>query len=253
MLLTDTHTHLYSKSFDPDRDEMVQRAIAAGVELLLLPNIDKDSIETMLELADRYPKHCFPMMGLHPGSVEDDYLEQLALHRSWLDKRPFIAVGEIGIDLYWRQDNLKAQEEAFLTQVSWAIDLDLPIVIHSRESCSLILDLLKGMHVRGVFHCFTGTTEEAKRITDMGMYLGIGGVITYKANDTLRDVVKQIPLERILLETDSPYLPPVPYRGKRNESSYLPLVAEQLCSLYGKGMQELAEITTNNAKTLFRL
>lgn len=253
MLLTDTHTHLYSKSFDTDRDEMIQRAIAAGVELLLLPNIDKDSIEPMLELADTYPEHCLPMMGLHPGSVEDDYLDQLDLHRSWLDKRPFIAVGEIGIDLYWRQDNLKAQETAFLTQVSWAIDLDLPIVIHSRESCSLILDLLEGIDVRGVFHCFTGTAEEAKRITDKGMYLGIGGVITYKTNETLREVIKHVPLEMILLETDSPYLPPVPYRGKRNESSYLPLVAEQLCSLYGKGMQEVAEITTTNAKTLFRL
>jgi TatD DNase family protein len=253
MLLTDTHTHLYSKSFDADRDEMVQRAIAAGVQWLLLPNIDKDSIVPMLELADRYPQHCLPMMGLHPGSVEDDYLEQLDLHRAWLNKRPFIAVGEIGIDLYWRQDNLKAQEEAFLTQVHWAIELDLPVVIHSRESCSLILDLLEGINVPGVFHCFTGTAEEAERITKKGMYLGIGGVITYKANDTLREVVKQVPLERILLETDSPYLPPVPYRGKRNESSYLPLVAEQLCSLYSKGMPELAEITTNNAKTLFRL
>jgi TatD DNase family protein len=253
MLLTDTHTHLYSKSFDTDRDEMIQRAIAAGVGLLLLPNIDEDSIEPMLELADKYPEHCFPMMGLHPGSVEDDYLDQLDLHRSWLDKRPFIAVGEIGIDLYWRQDNLKAQEAAFLTQVSWAIELDLPIVIHSRESCSLILDLLEGIDVRGVFHCFTGTAEEAKRITDKGMYLGIGGVITYKTNETLREVVKHVPLEMILLETDSPYLPPVPYRGKRNESSYLPLVAEQLCSLYGKGMQEVAEITTKNAKMLFRL
>lgn len=253
MVLIDTHTHLFSSSFDHDRDEVVARAIAAGIQKMLLPNIDKDSIDAMLALADRYPEHCLPMMGLHPGSVEDDYKEQLALHRAWFDKKKFVAVGEIGIDLYWRQDNLAAQTDAFLTQVGWAQELDLPVVIHSRESTGLLLDLLADRPVRGVFHCFSGTAEEARSIVDRGMYVGLGGVLTYKANSSLREVVKNIPLDHILLETDSPYLAPVPYRGKRNESSYMVAVAETLCTIFGRGMDEIAVTTSRNAQQLFRL
>jgi TatD DNase family protein len=253
MLFIDTHTHLFSASFDQDREAVVARAIAAGVSQLLLPNIDKNSIQAMLDLADRFPENCLPMMGLHPGSVESDYIEQLAIHRAWFDQRPFVAVGEIGIDLYWRQDNLAAQTDAFLTQVGWAQALDLPVVIHSRESTALLLDLLAAKQVRGVFHCFSGSAEEAQTIVDRGMYIGLGGVLTYKNNEALREVVKKIPLDRILLETDSPYLAPVPYRGKRNESSYLVAVAETLCTIFGKGMDEIAATTTRNAQQLFRL
>jgi len=253
MQFIDTHTHLFSDSFDSDRDEVVQRAIAAGITQLLLPNIDKDSILPMLELADRYPVNCLPMMGLHPGSVEEDYKEQLALHRSWFEKRNFVAVGEIGIDLYWRQDNLAAQTDAFLTQVGWAQELDLPVVIHSRESTPILLDLLANQTVSGVFHCFSGSAAEAKTIVDRGMYLGLGGVLTYKNAADLRAVVKAVPLDRIVLETDSPYLAPVPYRGKRNESSYMLAVAETLCTIFGKGMDEISAITSRNAQQLFRL
>lgn len=253
MLLIDTHTHLFSESFDADRDEVVSRALAAGIQQLLLPNIDQATIQPMLALADRYPDHCLPMMGLHPGSVEEDYRDQLAVIRANFDERKFIAVGEIGIDLYWRQDNLAAQTDAFLTQLSWAKTFDLPVVIHSRESTAVLLDLLADHDVRGVFHCFSGTAEEAKRIIDRGMYLGLGGVLTYKNNQNLRDLVKNLPLDRLLLETDSPYLPPVPYRGKRNESSYLVAVAETLCTIFGKGMDEIAAITSRNAQQLFRL
>ncbi len=253
MFLIDTHTHLFSTSFDSDRDQVVQRAMEAGVGKMLLPNIDKDTIQAMLDLADAYPESCLPMLGLHPGSVEDDFREQLAEHRAWFDRRKFYAVGEIGLDLYWRQDNLKRQQEVFMTQVDWALALDLPVVIHSRESCSLILDMLEALPVRGVFHCFTGSVEETMRIVDRGMYVGLGGVITYKANDALRSVVKNIPLDRIVLETDSPYLAPVPYRGKRNESSYMPAVAETLCTLFGKGLDEIAALTTANAQKLFRI
>lgn len=253
MFFIDTHTHLFSTSFDHDRDEVVQRALAAGIHKMLLPNIDKDSILPMLDLADRYPEHCLPMMGLHPGSVEADYKEQLALHRSWFDRRKFVAVGEIGIDLYWRQDNLPAQTDAFMTQLAWAEELDLPVVIHSRESTPILLDLLADRSVRGVFHCFSGTAEEARTIVDRGMYVGLGGVLTYKSNGSLRELVKSIPLNRILLETDSPYLAPVPYRGKRNESSYMIAVAESLCTIFGKGMDEIAVLTSSNAQELFRL
>ncbi len=253
MVFIDTHTHLFSSSFDVDRDDVVARAIASGITTLLLPNIDQASIAPMLALADRYPAHCLPMMGLHPGSVEDDYQVQLAVHRAWLDERKFVAVGEIGIDLYWRQDNLAAQTDAFLTQVSWAQALDLPVVIHSRESTGILLDLLADRAVRGVFHCFSGTADEAKAITDRGMYVGLGGVLTYKSNNNLREIVKNVPLDRIVLETDSPYLAPVPYRGKRNESSYMLAVAETLCTIFGRGMDEIAAITTRNAQQLFRL
>lgn len=253
MFLIDTHTHLFSDSFDQDRDAVVARALAAGINQMLLPNIDKNSIGPLLELADRYPAHCLPMMGLHPGSVEDDYREQLDLHYSWFAKRSFVAVGEIGIDLYWRQDNLVAQTDAFLTQVSWAQEFDLPVVIHSRDSTPILLELLADKPVRGVFHCFSGTAEEARTIVDRGMYIGLGGVLTYKNNDALRAVVKAVPLEHIVLETDSPYLPPVPYRGKRNESSYMIAVAETLCTIFGQGMDKIAVATSQNAQKLFRL
>lgn len=252
-MLIDTHTHLYSAQFNDDRDAMMQRAQAAGVSLLLLPNIDLDSIGPMHQLEDAYPTQCKSMMGLHPGSVTQDWEEVLVQIRTWFGKRNYIAVGEIGIDLHWRQDNLPEQQQAFLQQINWAMELDLPVVIHSRESCSLILDLLGDMPVEGVFHCFTGTASEAARIIDRGMYLGIGGVITYKANQAIRDVLAAVDRSRVVLETDSPYLAPVPHRGKRNESAYVCYVADQLAGIWGLSSQEVIRITGENAAKLFRL
>lgn len=253
MTLIDTHAHLYSEQFHDDRDAMVQRALASGLELMLMPNIDLESIGPMHQLEDAYPHHLRSMMGLHPGSVESDWQEVLELMRPWFEKRNYVAVGEIGIDLYWRQDNLPEQQQAFLQQVQWALELDLPVVIHSRESCSLILDLLGDLPVRGVFHCFTGSSEEARRILDRGMYVGIGGVLTYKANQALRDLFATLDKNRVVLETDAPYLSPIPYRGKRNESAYLNQVAESLASCWGISLAELSSITNQNAKALFGL
>lgn len=253
MSLIDTHTHLYSEQFNDDRHAMVQRALASGVELLLMPNIDLESVGPMHALEDAFPTSLRSMMGLHPGSVEADWQEVLDLLHPWFNKRSYVAVGEIGIDLYWRQDNLPEQEQAFLQQVQWALELDLPVVIHSRESCSLILDLLADLPVRGVFHCFTGTPEEAARIVQRGMYVGIGGVLSYKANQALRDLFSTIDRSRVLLETDAPYLAPVPFRGKRNESAYLNQVAETLAACWQSSVAEVASLTSENARQLFRL
>ncbi len=253
MSLIDTHTHLYSEQFNNDRHAMIQRALAGGVDLMLMPNIDLESVGPMHALEDAFPEQLRSMMGLHPGSVEADWQEVLDALRPWFEKRNYIAVGEIGIDLYWRQDNLPEQEQAFLQQVQWALELDLPVVIHSRESCSLILDLLADLPVQGVFHCFTGTAEEARRIIDRGMYVGIGGVLSYKANQALRDLFATIDRSRVLLETDAPYLAPVPYRGKRNESAYLNPIAETLADCWQLSVSEVARITSANARKLFRL
>lgn len=253
MTLIDTHAHLYSEQFNDDRDAMVQRALASGLELMLLPNIDLESVGPMHRLEDAYPAQIKSMMGLHPGSVESDWQEVLEMMRPWFEKRNYVAVGEIGIDLYWRQDNLPEQQQAFLQQVQWALELDLPVVIHSRESCSLILDLLGDLPVRGVFHCFTGNAEEARRIMERGMYVGIGGVLTYKANQALRDLFTDLSRDRVVLETDAPYLSPVPYRGKRNESAYLNQVAETLAACWNLPIAEVCSITSQNAKDLFRL
>lgn len=252
-MFIDTHTHLYSDQFEADRDAMMQRALDAGVDLLLLPNIDLDSVGPMHRLEDQYPKHVRSMMGLHPGSVEHDWQEVLEQLHPWFGQRSYVAVGEIGIDLFWRQDNLPEQQQAFLQQISWAVELDLPVVIHSRESCSLILDLLEDIQVKGVFHCFTGTAEEAQRIIARGMYVGIGGVITYKANQAIREVLAGIDRSRVLLETDSPYLAPVPHRGKRNESGHLRYVADTLAHIWGISTAEVAQITSRNARQLFSL
>ncbi|MBA4303121.1 MAG: hydrolase TatD [Sphingobacteriaceae bacterium] len=251
--MIDTHAHLYSDQFNADREAMVQRALASGLELMLLPNIDLDSVGPMHQLEDAHPQHMRSMMGLHPGSVESDWQEVLELLRPWFEKRNYVAVGEIGIDLYWRQDNLPEQQQAFLQQVQWALELDLPVVIHSRESCSLLLDLLGDLPVRGVFHCFTGNSEEAKRIIDRGMYVGIGGVLTYKANQPVRDLFSQLPRDRVVLETDAPYLAPIPHRGKRNESAYINHVAATLADVWGISVSEVCSITSQNAKELFRL
>jgi TatD DNase family protein len=251
----DTHTHLYLDQFDADRDAMLQRAFSVGVTKLLLPNIDADSIAPMLQLCEQYPKNCFPMIGLHPTSVDKDVQTQLNLLEQELLKGTYIGIGEIGIDLYWDKSFLEEQIHAFRIQLNWAKQHALPVAIHTREAFPLILDLVEEAQdgrLKGVFHCFTGNTTEAERIVKMGFYLGIGGVLTYKKS-MLPEVIQNIPLDFLLLETDSPYLPPVPYRGKRNESSYLTETALQLAAIKQIPLSELATITTNNALKLFNI
>ena len=253
MSLIDSHTHLYAEEFAEDRDAMIQRAVDLGVERFYLPNIDSSSIESMLHLEETYPDRCFAMMGLHPCSVKANYREELSLVKEWLDKRPFCAVGEIGIDLYWDKTFAKEQEEAFLIQVEWAKELGLPIVIHSRESIDLILALLQPVRddrLRGIFHCFTGNLEQANSIIELGFLMGLGGVLTFK-NSGLDRTVADIDLKHFVLETDSPYLAPTPYRGKRNESAYVRLVAEKLSQVKGVSLEEVARVTTDNALQLF--
>lgn len=253
MRLIDTHTHLYAKQFDHDREQMLQRAREQGVELFLLPNVDSSSIGPMLELEAAHPGDCLAMMGLHPTSVGENYEEELAVVRRYLDERPWVAVGEIGIDLYWDKTFVQEQQDAFLRQTEWARELDRPVVIHSRDSIDMILELLEGVErerLRGVFHCFTGTIEQARRITALGFYLGIGGVATFK-NGGLDKVLPEVPTDRIILETDAPYLAPVPYRGKRNESAYVRLVAERVGEIINRPSAEIARLTSANAEALF--
>jgi TatD DNase family protein len=256
MFLVDTHTHLFSESFDSDRTEMVNRAIDSGVKYLLLPNIDLESIEPMYALCSQFPANCFPMMGLHPGSVDEHWEMKLKIIKEHLFSRKNIAVGEIGMDLYWDKTFIQEQRQTFKMQVEWAKELNLPIVIHAREAFEEIFEILDKINddkLNGVFHCFTGNLEQAKHIASYGGFkLGIGGVLTYKKSG-LDEVLKHIPLEELILETDSPYLPPVPHRGKRNESAFLNLIAEKVSDIYQVSMEEVARITSKNAFELFHL
>ena len=255
MILTDSHAHLYLEQFDHDRHEVIRQAIDQDVRLMFLPNIDKDSIAPMMQLVADFPQHCFPMMGLHPTSVGKDYLEQLDMVKDWLRKQKFCAIGEMGIDLYWDKTFYAEQQEAFRIQVELALEYDLPIVIHSRNSFDEIFSLLDKVYrpgLRGVFHCFTGTLEQAEHIISLGFKLGIGGVLTYK-NSGLPDVIKKVSLDHLLLETDAPFLAPVPHRGKRNESAYVNAVAKRLAELKGMNIEEVADVTTRNAIKLFKV
>lgn len=252
--LIDTHAHLYSSKFDHDRTEMVRRAIAAGVTRMYLPNVDSESIDGMLALEAEFPEHCFAMMGLHPSHVKPDtYEQELALVEDWLGRRQWAGVGETGIDLYWDKTTLPIQQIAFARQVEWAKDLGRPIIIHSRESNEECLALVKAGQdgrLRGIFHCFSGTVGQAKRMIDLGFMLGIGGTLTY-AKSEMPAVLREIPLEHVVLETDAPYLPPVPHRGKRNESAYVRLVAEMLSEVKVLPVAEIARVTTGNALKMF--
>jgi len=255
MKLIDTHTHLYLEQFDEDRDIVVKRAISQGVEKMLLPNIDKSSIESLWSLCEKYPDNFFPMAGLHPTSVKADYKEELAIVAKELEARTYIAVGEIGIDLYWDKTFTKEQKDALLYQFELAVKHNLPVVIHSRDSFAEIMEVIDAFdnnQLRGLFHCFTGSEEEAKQIIDKGFLLGLGGVLTFK-NSKLRDEIKNIDLKHIVLETDSPYLTPTPYRGKRNESAYVYYVAKTLAEVHGMSIHEIAEITSLNAQKLFNI
>lgn len=253
--MIDTHAHIYATEFDQDRDEVVQRALDAGIEHILLPNIDLDSIEPMLATEAAYPQVCRSMMGLHPCYVDANVDQTLDTIHSWFDKHNFIAVGEIGIDLYWDKTYRKEQEYAFITQLNWAKEMNLPVVIHTRDSIEETLTLLKSEQngeLRGVFHCFGGTIEEAKAINDLGFHLGLGGVSTFK-NSGMDKVIPELDLSKVILETDCPYLAPVPHRGKRNEPAYTELVLKRIAGLTELSSKKVAQITTNNAKSLFCL
>lgn len=255
MQLIDTHTHLYLPEFDADRDEVIDRAVQNGVIKLLLPNIDLDSVQFMLSAESRYPGICFPMMGLHPTSVKKDFDSQIGELELLLTNHKYYAVGEIGIDLYWDQTFLNEQRSAFKRQVVLSIGSNLPVVIHSRNSFPEIFNALeefRGEKIRGVFHAFTGTLQDAKKALDLGFKLGIGGIVTFK-NSGLDKVVREVGPENIILETDSPYLAPVPYRGKRNESSYLCIINNKLAELFGISEEEVADITFANSVQLFGL
>lgn len=255
MKLIDTHAHLYLEQFENDRSDVIARSILKSVEMMLLPNIDKDSFDSMLQVCQQFPQNCFPMIGLHPTSVKEDYEDQLEFMELNLTNGKFVAIGEIGIDLYWDKTFKKQQIKAFREQLNWAKKYHLPVAIHTREAFPMILDLLEDeidAALMGVFHCFNGSISDAKRIMEMGFLMGIGGVLTYK-NSSLPTVIQEIPMEYLVLETDAPFLPPVPYRGQRNESAYIYEIAMKLAELKQLTLEEIASITTENANRLFGL
>jgi len=251
--IIDTHCHLYSKEFSGDIDAVISRAEAEGVTRFYLPAVDSESHDAMLQLESKYPGKCISMMGVHPCSIQADYEKELQLAEDWLSKRPFAAVGEIGLDYYWDRTFDKEQKIAFNRQIEWALHYDLPIVIHSRDSMDDSIEIVKQHQngkLKGIFHCFGGSYELARKVMDLGFYLGIGGVLTYKKSG-LDETLSQVPLEHIVLETDAPYLAPVPFRGKRNESSYLKYVVDKLAEVKNCSREEIASITTANAQKIF--
>ncbi len=251
-MFTDTHTHLYDERLMADEGQ-IQRAIDAGVTKMYMPNCDSNTIERMMQMADQWPINCLPMMGVHPCYIKEDYKKELEIAASWFEKSKFYAVGEIGLDYHWDKTFVAEQKEAFETQIDWALEHNLPIVIHSREStddCIQIVRKKQKGNLKGIFHCFSGSVEQAKQIADIGFYLGIGGVVTYKTSN-LPEIIRAVSLDRIVLETDAPYLSPVPHRGKRNESSYIPIIAEKIAEVMGVPVAEVAAITTRNAENIF--
>jgi TatD DNase family protein len=254
--MIDTHAHLYAEEFDHDRDEMLQRAKDAGVEKIILPNVDSSSLHRMLELESQHPGFCYAAIGVHPTSIESNFETELSLVKSELERRPWVAIGEIGIDLYWDKTYIEEQKEAFRRQLAWSLEYDLPVIIHVRDSFAetmMVLSEFSGKGLRGVFHSFTGNNKEASSVIAYGGFLlGINGIVTFK-NAGLAESLRNISPEYLLLETDAPYLSPVPYRGKRNESSYLQLIAQKVAGQTGCTVNELTGITNGNAQNLFRL
>ena len=253
MAIIDTHCHLYLKEFKDDINALIERAQDVGVHKFYLPAINSEVIADLLGLEAKYPGVCIPMMGLHPCYVKENYKEELAVVEEWLNKRPFVAVGEIGLDFYWDKTFVKEQYGSFNTQMQWALDKQMPIVIHTRNAMDETIEAVQpfaGKGLRGIFHCFSGDAKAAQQIVDMGFLLGIGGVITYK-NGGLPNALETIGLEHMVLETDSPYLTPVPFRGKRNESSYLKYIIEKLAEVKNTTVEEVAAITTANAQKIF--
>jgi TatD DNase family protein len=255
MKLIDTHTHLYVEAFDEDRDQVIEKAIAVGVERFYLPAIDSTYTARMLDLEKKYPDQIRLMMGLHPTHVKENYKEELLHVEQFLAKRNFAAVGEIGIDLYWDQSLLKQQQEAFNIQILWAKEKELPIVIHCRDAFDEVFEVLeghKGDDLIGIFHCFTGTKEQAEKAIGLNLKLGIGGVLTFK-NGKIDQFLDQISTDHIVLETDAPYLAPAPFRGKRNQSEYLVYILRKLSEIHHRTEEELATITTQNALDVFKI
>lgn len=255
MTLIDTHCHLYAEEFAASIEQVIQRAEKAGIKKFYLPAIDSAATEAMLSLEQHFPGKCIAMMGLHPCYVKENYRDELALVQDWLSKRKFAAVGEIGLDHYWDKTFVKEQEEAFRLQIEWSLQYNLPIVIHTRNAMQETINIVKEYAprgARGIFHCFSGSLESAREIIKTGFYLGIGGVVTYpKAG--LAEVLEQINLEHLVLETDAPYLTPVPFRGKRNESSYLTYVVEKIAAAKNVSVEDVARATTANAEKIFGL
>lgn len=255
MKYIDSHSHLYLAEFDDDRQQAIERAVQSGVEFIFLPNIDSGSITSMLALSHAFPNICFPMIGVHPSSIQENFKNELYSAYAFLKKQTFCAIGEVGIDLYWDKTFAREQEEAFRTQIEWAIEENLPLVIHSRNALNEIFRILKdykNSSLRGVFHCFPGNIQQAQEAIRMGFLLGIGGVITFK-NSGLQKVVADTPAEFLLLETDAPYLTPEPFRGKRNESAYIPYIAKKIAEIKNQSEEQIANITTQNALNLFPL
>lgn len=252
-MITDTHTHLYSEQFDEDRSEMIARAKEAGVSRFYIPAIDSSYTQRMYQLEKAYPHDIFLMMGLHPTSVKDNFKDELAHIEAQLAQRDFYAIGEIGIDLYWDKSFLAQQQEAFTTQIRWAKEKKWPIVIHCRDAFDEVFEVLaaeKDANLRGIFHCFTGTKAQAEQAISFNMKLGIGGVATFK-NGKIDQFLHEIDVQHIVLETDAPYLAPVPYRGKRNESAYITEVVKKLATIYGLSFEEIVSLTTENSKAVF--
>lgn len=255
MNFIDTHAHLYLKEFDEDRDQMIQRALDSKVEKIILPNIDLESLSAVLDLTERFPNTCYPSIGLHPCDVKLNYQEILSMMQHQHSLSKFIAIGETGTDAYWDTTYWHEQLNAFAIQLEWSKESTKPIIIHSRETLDQNIALVKEHQdgrLTGIFHCFTGTTKQAKEIINLGLYLGIGGVVTYK-NSGLKEVLSEVGIEHLVLETDAPFLTPVPNRGKRNESSYIPIIANTLTDVFQISLEEVARITSLNAKKIFQL
>jgi len=251
-MLIDTHIHLYAEEFNADREQLIKKALQNGIQRFYLPNIDSSSIEVMHQLENDYPDHCFAMMGLHPCSVKDNVEEELNMVHEWLQRRKYAAIGEIGIDLYWDKTFLNEQVYAFKKQINWALEYDYPIVIHCRDAFDEIFEVLSSYSIlpKGIFHCFSGNSKQAAQVIELGFKLGIGGVLTFK-NSGLDKVVESIDLQHLVLETDAPYLAPVPFRGKRNEPVYLSEIARKLAEIKQVDFDTLAEVTAANATALF--
>jgi TatD DNase family protein len=249
----DTHTHLYLSDFNADIDAVIKRAEDEGVKIFYLPAIDSSEIENLLALEKNYPEKCFAMMGLHPCSVKENYKDELNIVYSWLRKRKFAAIGEIGLDFYWDKTFINQQYESLHQQIEWALHFDLPVVLHTREALQETIDVIKqysGKSLTGIFHCFSGSLQNALDIIELGFYLGIGGVITYK-NSGLAEIIKKIDIKHLVLETDSPYLTPVPFRGKRNESGYLKYIVQKIAEVKNMNSAEVEALTTQNAQHIF--
>lgn len=255
MILTDTHTHLYYAIDKKERDEQLERCFKNEITRLFLPNVSSQSVAMVMDLAKAYPQNCFPMLGLHPCEVKENFEEELSIISQHIEKNKIYAIGEIGIDLYWDKTLLKQQQQAFITQINWAKNLNLPIVIHCRDAFDEVFEILtlqKDDKLRGIFHCFTGDLNQANTAIELGFYLGIGGVVTYKKAG-LDKVIEDIDLQHIVLETDAPYLAPAPFRGKPNESSYLIHTAQKIADIKNISLEELAKITTANSVKIFRV